>query len=49
MRVDGALEAGPAGELVVAAVERMGLNLGFLDPRSGINSLREKLAAQQTP
>jgi hypothetical protein len=47
MRVDGALEEGSAGELVADAVERMALNLGFLDPRPAINSLREKLARQQ--
>jgi NAD-dependent SIR2 family protein deacetylase len=47
MRVDGALELGPARELVIDAVERMMLNLGFLDPRPGIKAIREKVAAQQ--
>lgn len=44
MRVDGTLEKGPAGELVIDAVERIALNLGFLDPRPAINTLRQGLA-----
>jgi hypothetical protein len=42
MRVDGAVEASAAAELVIDALERMLLNGGFLDPRGGIAALRER-------
>jgi hypothetical protein len=43
MRVDGGLAAREAAEVVADGVERIALSQGFLDPTTGIRSLRSEL------